>query len=380
MAADDPDSEGRDSQAAWGGVRSPRWERAKTWVLGLVALALLAWGGHWLLHRWTHVYIDDARIDGNVITIASRVSGWITELPVIEGDDVTAGQVLARVDGRDSELQREALLSKLKAIEGQMAVVRAQTGQVDQETLGKFQSETNRLVAAEAETAALEVQLRQAQDDYRRTQQVEKFISRQELERAQAAYQQIQQSHRKARAEADAVRGTLSSARGSRRQLQVIEQQLLMLAHQAGEIRAEVRRQEIDIADRTIVSPASGKVVMTFVRKGEHVAPGQRILMFHDPSEIWVEANVKETHIGHLRPGMKAEVRVDAYPGKVFSGEVYRIGRAATNKFALLPDPNPSGNFTRITQRLPVRIALDQKDPALRPGMMVEVDIAVRDN
>ncbi len=380
MAADDPDSEGRDPQAAWGGVRSPRWERAKTWVLGVVALALLAWGGHWLLHRWTHVYIDDARIDGNVITIASRVSGWITELPVIEGDDVTAGQVLARVDDRDSELQREALLSKLKAIEGQMAVVRAQTGQVDQETLGKFQSETNRLVAAEAEAAALEVQLRQAQDDYKRTQQVEKFISRQELERAQAAYQQIQQSHRKARAEADAVRGTLSSAGGSRRQLQVIEQQLLMLAHQAGEMRAEVRRQEIDIGDRTIVSPANGKVVMTFVRKGEHVAPGQRILMFHDPSEIWVEANVKETDIGHLKPGMKAEVRVDAYPGKVFRGEVYRIGRAATNKFALLPDPNPSGNFTRITQRLPVRIALDQKDPALRPGMMVEVDIAVRDN
>ena len=380
MAADDPDSEGRDSHAAWGGARLHRWERAKVWVLGAVAIALFAWGGHWLFHRWTHVTIDDARIDGNVITIASRVSGWITELTVIEGDDVTAGQVLARVDDRDSALQREALLSKLKAIEGQMSVVRAQTGQVDQETLGRFQSETNRLVAAEAEAAALEVQLRQAQDDYRRTQQVEKFISRQELDRAQAAYQQVEQSHRKARAEADAVRGTLSSASGSRRQLQVIEQQLLMLAHQAGEIRAEIRRQEIDIADRTIVSPATGKVVMTFVRKGEHVAPGQRILMFHDPSEIWVEANVKETDIGHLKPGMKAEVRVDAYPGKVFSGEVYRIGRAATNKFALLPDPNPSGNFTRITQRLPVRIALDQKDPALRPGMMVEVDIAVRDN
>jgi len=377
MAADQSDNGRRDSHPAWARARWHRWERAKIWVLGAVAIALVAWGGHWLLHRWTHVYIDDARIDGNVITIASRVSGWITELPVIEGDEVQAGQVLARVDERDSALRREALLSKLKAIEGQMAVVRAQTGQVDQETLGKFQSETNRLVAAEAEAAALEVQLRQAQEDYKRTQEVEKFISRQDLERAQAAYQQIQQSHRKARAEASAVRGTLSSASGSRRQLQVIEQQLLVLAHQAGEIRAEVRRQEIDIADRSIVSPANGRVVMTFVRKGEHVAPGQRILMFHDPNDIWIEANVKETDIGHLKPGMKADVYVDAYPGKVFSGEVYRIGRAATSKFALLPDPNPSGNFTRITQRLPVRIKLAEKDPALRPGMMVEVDIAV---
>ena len=379
MAVDDPDSVGRDPRAAWG-MRSRRWERAKAWILGAVAVALIAWGGHWLFHRWTHVTIDDARIDGNVITIASRVSGWITELPVIEGDEVAAGQVLARVDDRDSTLQRDALLSKLKAIEGQMAVVRAQTGQVDQETLGRFQSESNRLIAAEAEAAALEVQLKQAQEDYRRSQEIEKFISRQELERAQTAYQQIQQNHRKARAEAEAVRGTVSSAGGSRRQLQVIQQQLLMLAHQAGEIRAEVRRQEIDIADRAILSPANGRVVMTFVRKGEHVAPGQRILMFHDPSEIWVEANVKETDIGRLKPGMKADVRVDAYPGKVFSGEVYRIGRAATNRFALLPDPNPSGNFTRITQRLPVRIVLAEKDPALRPGMMVEVDIAIRDD
>jgi membrane fusion protein (multidrug efflux system) len=116
---------------------------------------------------------------------------------------------------------------------------------------------------------------------------------------------------------------------------------------------------------------------MTFVRKGEHVAVGQRIAMFHDPKEIWVQANVKETAVGLLKPGMKADVRIDAYPGRVFRGEIHRIGQAATSKFALLPDPNPSGNFTKITQRLPVRILLADKDLTLRPGMMAEVDIAV---
>jgi membrane fusion protein (multidrug efflux system) len=150
--------------------------------------------------------------------------------------------------------------------------------------------------------------------------------------------------------------------------------------HQIEELSAEVRRRDIDIADRTIVSPADGRVVMTFVRQGEHVSPGQRILMFHDPKEIWVEANVKETDVRLLKPGMKAEVSVDAYPGKVFAGEIFRVGQTATSKFALLPDPNPSGNFTKITQRLPVRITLTDKDPALRPGMMVEVSIAVRND
>ena len=354
--------------------------RGKILLMGTAALMLAASGVHWVYNRWTHVYLDDARIDGEVVTISSRVSGWVTELPVIEGDAVKKGQLLAQVDDRDSILQRDALVAKLKAVENQMEAVKAQTGQVDQETLGKYQSERNRLAAAEAEAASLAVQLKQARYDYDRAKELAeaKWVSPQALERARSTYHQIQESHRKAQAEVAAMRGTLAAASGSRRQIEVMEHQLTVLRHQAEEIRAEIRRRDIDIADRRILSPADGRVVMTFVRQGEHVSPGQRILMFHDPSEIWVEANVKETDVRLIRPGMKAEVRVDAYPGKVFEGEIHRVGRTATSKFALLPDPNPSGNFTKITQRLPIRIRLDEKDESLRPGMMVEVSIAVR--
>jgi len=348
----------------------------KIWALITAALALLAWGGHWVYQRSIHVYLDDARIDGEVVTLSSRVSGWLTELPVIEGDEVKKGQMLARIDERDSILQREVLAAKLQAIESQMAAMRAQTGQVDQETMGRLQSETNRLSAVQADAASLETTLRQAEADYKRMQSLEKYVSGQELEYARTAYQQAQDRHRKALAEIAAARGSLSSAGGSRRQVNVIGQQLLVLMRQADEMRAEIKRREIDIADRTLTAPANGKVVMTFVRKGEHVAAGQRILMFHDPDETWVEANIKETDVGRLKPGMKADIRVDAYPGTVFKGEVFRIGQAATNRFALLPDPNPSGNFTKITQRLPLRVKLIDKDDRLRPGMMVEVYVA----
>jgi len=206
-------------------------------------------------------------------------------------------------------------------------------------------------------------------------QGLEKYVSGQEIDQTRAAYQLAQERHRKALADVAAARGALSSAGGSRQQVQVIGQQQLVLARQADEIRAEIKRRDIDIADRTISAPMDGKVVMTFVRKGEHVAAGQRIIMFHDPKEIWVEANVKETDIAYLKPGMAADIKVDAYPGQVFKGEVFRIGQAATNRFALLPDPNPSGNFTKITQRLPLRVKLVDKDARLRPGMMVEVII-----
>jgi membrane fusion protein (multidrug efflux system) len=363
-------------------VRSPLGPKAKLWLILAAAIALIAWAGSWVHHRWTHVYVDDARIDGEVVTISSRVSGWITELPVIEGDEVRKGQVIARVDDRDSQLQREVLQARLKTIESQIGVMRAQTGQVDQETLGKYQTEVNRITAAEAEVASMAASVKQARQDYERAVDLhkQKWLSQQAMEKARLEYQRAQESHRKAVADVAAARGAASSAGGSRKQVQVMQHQVLVLTNQAAEIRAEMERQEVDISDRTIKSPGDGRIVMTFVRKGEHVAAGQRIAMFHDPHLIWVEANVRETAIGLLKPGMKAEIHVDAYPGRIVHGEIYRIGQAATSKFALLPDPNPSGNFTKITQRLPVRIRLTDKDVTLRPGMMVEVDIPVGNN
>jgi membrane fusion protein (multidrug efflux system) len=376
MATNDSDSR---AQRAFGA----RWSAdRKTWVLAAAVVALAVGGGSWLYSRWTHVYLDDARIDGEVVTVSSRVSGWITELPVIQGDRVKKGQLLLKIDARDMILQRDVLAARLKAIEGQATAMQAQTGQVDQETLGKYQSETNRLVAAEAEVASLAVQVKQAADDYKRARDLadQKWLSMQAMEKARSAHEQVQESHRKAVAEVAAARGTLAAAGGSRKQLLVLAQQLAVLGHQAEEIRAEIRRRDVDIDDRTIAAPADGRVVMTFARKGEHVSPGQRILMFHDPADIWVDANVRETEVRMLEPGLKAEIRVDAYPDRVFAGEVLAIGQTATSKFALLPDPNPSGNFTKITQRLPVRIRLTEKDPLLRPGMMVEVSIAVRNH
>lgn len=347
----------------------------KNLALAAAALALLAWFGHWMYQRYTHVYIDDARIDGELVTLSSRVSGWLVELPVIEGDEVKKGQILARIDARDSVLQREVLMAKLQAIESQMAAMRAQTGVVDQETLGRYQSEANRLAAAEAEAASIGAQLKQAEADDKRMQNLTQYVTGQEVDHARTAYAQAREKHRKALAEVDAARGALSSAGGSRKQVGVIGQQLLVLLRQADEMRAEIKRRDIDIADRTLAAPSDGRVVMTFVRKGEHVAAGQRILMFHDPKEIWVEANVKETNVAQLKTGMRAKVYVDAYSGKAFKAEVHRIGQAATNRFALLPDPNPSGNFTKITQRLPLRLKLIDHDARLRPGMMVEVYI-----
>src|SRR4051812_12800650 len=188
--------------------------RAKTWLIVAIAAALLVWAGHWLVHRWTHIYVDDARIDGEVVTIASRVSGWVTELNVIEGDEVKQGQVLARVDERDAVLQRDVLEARLKALDSQMAVLKAQTGQVDQETQGKYQSEANRVTAAEAQLAAAQTNVKQTkiEQDRARSLADREYISAQEMDRARMAYDQAQDSFRKAQADVAAARGTLAAA------------------------------------------------------------------------------------------------------------------------------------------------------------------------
>ena len=98
--------------------------------------------------------------------------------------------------------------------------------------------------------------------------------------------------------------------------------------------------------------------------------------MMHDPASVWVEANVKETQLRRLALWQKVEVHVDAFPDRDLEGRVERIGQSATSSFALLPTPNPSGNFTKVTQRVPVRISISQREGRLRPGMMVEVRIA----
>ena len=209
------------------------------WILLIVAVLAAVWIGRWMHHRSTHVFSDDARVDGEVIAVASRVSGWVIELPIIEGDAVKQGQVLARIDARDSRLQLEGLKAKLAALDDQTALVKAQITQVDEETLGKVQQESSSVSAAEAALAAMGPELEQAKDDYQRAQELAaaKWISPQGLSRAHTTYLTAQENYRKIRAGVAVAKGSLAVAGGNRKQLQVLQRQLAVLAKQRDELR-----------------------------------------------------------------------------------------------------------------------------------------------
>ena len=139
---------------------------------------------------------------------------------------------------------------------------------------------------------------------------------------------------------------------------------------------AAVDMAQLQVEHATITSPVDGTVARRMVNVGEHVQPGQGMFAISETGNAWVEAMVEETDVARVKAGEPVDVAVDAYPGKVFKGHVALVGAVSGAQFSLLPENNSEGNYTKVVQRIPVRINFDQPSDLLKPGMSVEVDIA----
>ncbi len=349
----------------------------------LLLLGLLGGGAAWMHGLLTRVSIDDARVAADMVALSSRVPGWVSEVRVIAGDHAAAGTVIIRVDDRDSALAVQELEAKLAGIAAREAELEARIAQVDAQTVSQQEAERARLDAARAALASAEAERAFAEAEHRRANELVSGGggTRQRQEQTRALVEIARQKVLATAAEIATAEARLAAAAAARREVAVLRLQAEALGPVAREIRAQRDRAALDVADRTIAMPFDGVVNRVFVDAGEYVIPGQRILLVHDPARVRIEANVKETEARFFRPGTRVRLGVDAWPGRSFEGVVERIGGAATSEFALLPSPNPSGNFTKITQRLPLRIALDPAPPEgmLRPGMMVVVEAPARE-
>ena len=346
-------------------------------VAVVLGVALLA-AAYEVRERTLYLHEEDARIMADMVTVSSRVAGWITERPVVEGQAVDAGTVLARIDQRDAEQALAELTAQRDAVLADKARLAADTGLARGQTDSRLQSARAELESARVTVSSLEPQLRLAQSDFARSKRLfeQKMASQAARDQSETQLQRIEREHRIATANLQSAAAKVKEAEAERARLEVLAAQMTVLEKRAAEIDAKIRRQRLDLEDRVVRSPLKGVIDRTFVEPGEYVGPGQRLLLMHDPGVVWIEANIKETQLRRLAVGQKVMVHVDAFPDEELEGRVERIGNAATSTFALLPTPNPSGNFTKITQRVPVRIAIAQRAERLRPGMMVEVRIA----
>ncbi len=346
-------------------------------ILLLLALlgAMAAWAVQWARTAVLYVHETDARVMADLVTISSEVDGRLVELPVREGDRVDAGQVLARLDARAARAlvveiaaERDALLRERERVAAEAAVIAANIK-------ARLESGRARLSEAEANEGIHVHELGFAEGDFRRIEQLAASgtVPASRLERARTDFLKRRQELERAEAATATARADLAETRALQAELDVKQAETEELDARIARVEARIGLHRIGLGNRTIRSPAAGVVGRVFVAEGEFLVRGQRMLMMHDPERVWIETNIRETELARLAVGQPARIVVDAYPDETFTGVVGRIGTAATSQFALLPRLNESGTFTKVTQRVRVRIDLANGSSRLKPGMMVEI-------
>ena len=340
--------------------------RRLPFIIGaILVIALGTWGVRRYLYGRNHVSTDNAQVDGHITAISPRISGFIDRVLVEENQHVKVGDTLVVLDQRD-------LVVRLEQAEADLHTAQAAGGSKRSggEAAAQLQATLAEAASAQADITAAEATYRQASADYERYRGLaaSKIISAQQLDAAQAAKDQaaanLEATRRRASAAGSQVSASGAALRGADARLA------------AAQSAVETARLQLGYA--TLLAPSSGIVAKRNAEPGALVQIGQNLMSIVPDTNVWVTANMKETQLAKIRVGDPAEFTVDAYPGRTFHGKVESLSPATGARFALLPPDNATGNFTKVVQRLPVRIAVDSTaDPAhpLRPGMSVDVTV-----
>ena len=333
-------------------------------VLLVLALLLLA-GGYYGFTRYqfakAHESTDDAQVEGDVYPVLPRVGGPVLSVKVQDNQPVKKGEVLVTLDPADYQQRVNAAEAALFAAQAQVTAARAGVGTAQanvrsaQTGIGVSQANQERL-----------------QKDLKRST----FLRQQDI---------IPQS------EYDAVQANLKATAAQRAtatdQVSVARQQVAVAAQQIAVAQAVVKQRQADLDNAklqlsyaTITAPENGIISKKNVQPGQVVAPGQQLFGIVGSARTWVVANFKETQLEDMKVGQPVKLEVDAYPHEEFAGHIESLSAATGARFALLPPDNASGNFVKVTQRIPVKIVLDKEDAQhpLRAGMSVNAVVTVK--
>ncbi|MDQ6688936.1 MAG: HlyD family secretion protein [Gemmatimonadota bacterium] len=328
----------------------------------LVGLGLLFWGFQKWSYGRTHQSTDNAQVDGHIVPVLAKVGGYVKTVSVSENDHVKAGQLLVQLDDADYRVRYQQAQADLAAAEA----TSGGSGQAQ----SQVQSAAGQRATLDAQIGAAKANADKADADLARAKELASklIISKQQLDAAQATAAVAHANLLAAQRQAAAAGGTVNTAEAGVR----VASARTMAA------RASAENAQLQLDYTRITAPASGEVSRKQVEVGQLVAPGQPLLSVVADTGVWVTANFKETQLATIRPGQPVEFEVDAYGGCVGAGKVASVSGATGAKFALLPPDNATGNFTKVVQRVPVRIAVTRPcsgNHPLRPGLSANVHV-----
>ncbi|SFN23766.1 membrane fusion protein, multidrug efflux system [Formivibrio citricus] len=347
-------------------------------ALAIGIVLLLVWRWWW---STGHVSTDNAQLEGHIVPVSARVGGYVKSVAVADNQPVDASQLLVELDPRDFAARaalaeadyQQALSSAGK--EGQPGMALAQIGAA-QANAAAAASQTRTM---EAQIVEARANVEKAQRDYLRAKELadKKMVSPAALDAADTAV-------KTARAHVAALEAQLKSSRESAaaagQQVGISTAGLKSAQAKVMATEAALQLARNQLQDTRVLAPAAGLVSKKAVEPGQMIQAGQTLLYLVPTDNLWVTANLKETELKHVKPGQEVEIEVDAFPSLKLKGKVDSFSGATGARFTLLPPDNATGNFTKVVQRVPVKIALDAlpKDVQLRPGLSVNVTILTR--
>lgn len=332
-------------------------------VIGAVTLYF------YVKYKATHITTDDAFIEGKIHAVAAKIPGTVKAVAVADNRMVTQGELMVEIDPVDYEIRVREASAAVEAEKTKLGEAKARV-----ETVQRQRGELRAIVeSAKAQLELHEANFRQAETDLRRAERLygSQALSRERYEKTKTGYEASLAQVRAAREQVKQAETSLDTNDASIRQAEA--------AHTAQRSSIAQKEALLEAAQTNygytkILALTAGFVTKKSVEVGNQVQAGQPLMAVVPLDDVWIVANYKETQLGKIRPGQKVEIRVDAYPGKTFHGEVDSIMAGTGAAFSLFPPENATGNYVKVVQRIPVKIRLDKgtdPDHILRIGMSV---------
>ena len=341
---------------------APLKRRLLIFVL-IVSLIALGFFAQWFFRGRFYESTDNAYVQGEITRVSSQLSARIVEVLVGDNEHVQQGQLLVRLEGDDFHLAVDRANAALAMREAERTQAQS-----------KLTQQASLIAAGEAKVASSQASLGRSQIDLSRAQTLRKpgYVSEERVTTLSAdnhiAHSQVTM------AQAD--------LQGQRQQVNALNAEIKRLDALIANARTDLAQAELNLTRSEIHAPISGLVGQRAARNGQYVQAGAYLLSIVPDQDIWIQANFKETQIGHMQPGQKAELTFDAYSDTPIEARVDSLFAASGAQFSLLPPDNATGNFTKVVQRIPVKLTFAADNPLkgkIRPGMSVTVKVNIKD-